>query len=175
MKLDAVLRRFALPGVVVSLYYLLRYRCYISPRAEVEIAPDLRIGPGVRISSYTKVKSGGGQLTIGAHTSITTGCSLSTGARGVEIGEHCLIGPNAVILGSNYQYGDVAKRFDEQEMVSKGVRIGDNVWVGAGAIVLDGSTLGSGVIVTPNSVVSGKIPANTIVQGNPGKVVFERR
>jgi serine O-acetyltransferase len=53
--------------------------------------------------------------------------------------------------------------------------IGNNVWIGAGACILDGATIGSGVIVTPNSVVSAKVADNAIVQGNPSKVIFLRR
>jgi len=175
MTLKVILQRFALPGFIVSLYYFWKYGCLISPRAEVEVGTDLRIGRGVRVGSYTKIKAGDGWLTIGAGTSIGSGCSLSSGKQGVKIGEHCLIGPNVTILGSNYRYDRLDKLFVEQEMIAKGVRIGDNVWVGAGVVILDGSDIGSGSILTPNSVVSGTIQANVVVQGTPGKIIFERR
>jgi acetyltransferase-like isoleucine patch superfamily enzyme len=66
--------------------------------------------------------------------------------------------------------------FREQGTESKGpIRIGNNVWIGVGSVILDNAEIGDGVIVTPNSVVSGRIPANAIVQGNPAKTVFIRR
>jgi virginiamycin A acetyltransferase len=55
------------------------------------------------------------------------------------------------------------------------VRIGNDVWIGSGACVLDGARIGSGVIVAPNSVVSGTIPDQAVVQGNPARVIFTRR
>lgn len=55
------------------------------------------------------------------------------------------------------------------------MRIGRNVLVGAGACILDGAEIGGGVIIAPNSVVTGRIPANAIAKGDPARVVFQRR
>ena len=60
-------------------------------------------------------------------------------------------------------------------MLSKGVHIGRDVWLGTNVCVLDGVTIGSGAIVSPNSVVSMDLPERAIAQGNPAKVVFTRR
>jgi acetyltransferase-like isoleucine patch superfamily enzyme len=56
-----------------------------------------------------------------------------------------------------------------------GVRIGDRVWLGSNCVVLDGADIGDDVIVSAGSVVSGRIPPNTVVLGNPAKVIFTRR
>jgi acetyltransferase-like isoleucine patch superfamily enzyme len=53
--------------------------------------------------------------------------------------------------------------------------VGNNVWIGAGAVILPGAEIADGVIVSPNSVVSGMVAANAIVQGNPAKTIFTRR
>jgi acetyltransferase-like isoleucine patch superfamily enzyme len=63
----------------------------------------------------------------------------------------------------------------EQGSVSKGVRIGHRVWIGANAVVLDGAELGDDCIVSAGSIVSGSIPPRSIVQGNPARVIFTRR
>jgi acetyltransferase-like isoleucine patch superfamily enzyme len=63
----------------------------------------------------------------------------------------------------------------EQGTESKGVRIGDRVWIGANSVVLDGTEIGEDCLVSAGSVVSGRIPPRTIVQGNPAKVIFTRR
>lgn len=174
MKITNVLRRFLMPSVVVTLIYLVKYKCKISPRSEVELKDDLTIGSGTVVSSFTKIKANG-PLNIGANVSIGTSCFISADEGGVTIGEYCMVGSNACIIGNNYEYGDLETPICLQPKTSKGIRIGENVWIGSGCMILDGALIGSGAIITPNTVVSGKIPKNAIVQGNPAKVIFTRR
>jgi acetyltransferase-like isoleucine patch superfamily enzyme len=176
MNLGTLARRFLTPGFVNTLRGYLKYGCMISPRAEVEITANLRIGRKSIVSSFTKIKATDGPFRIGSHVEISNGCVLSSHTRGVEIGDDCLIGPNVSILGNNYRYDLLDVPIRLQEKVSpKGIRIGNNVWIGAGCVILDGADIGSGTILTPNSVVSGRIPENSIAQGNPAKVIFTRR
>jgi acetyltransferase-like isoleucine patch superfamily enzyme len=57
----------------------------------------------------------------------------------------------------------------DQEITSKGTRIGNNVWIGAGAVILDGADIGDDCVVGANSLVSRRFPAGSILQGNPAK------
>ncbi len=175
MRLGKILRRF-MPGFLVTLHGYLKYGCMISPKAEVEITSNLTIGRRSIVSSFTKVKSSDGPLKIGSHVEISNGCVISSYTAGTYIGNDVLVGPNVSIIGNNYRYDqlDVPIRLQEK-FSTRGIRIGDNVWLGSGCVVLDGADIGSGSILTPNTVVSGKIPPNSIVQGNPGKVIFTRR
>ena len=59
--------------------------------------------------------------------------------------------------------------------MSKPTRIGHRVWIGSNCVVLAGSEIGDNVIVSAGSVVSGRVPPNSIVLGNPAKVIFTRR
>jgi acetyltransferase-like isoleucine patch superfamily enzyme len=170
-----MIRRFLLPPFLVSLYAWLRYGCRVSPRAEVEWSANLRVGSGVNISSFCKIKCADGPLTIGEGTQIAPGCFITAHPGGLTIGRDCLIGPNATIAANSYRYDDLDVPIRLQQQVSAGIRIGDNVWIAAGCVVLDGAEIGSGTIVTPNSVVSGRVPANSVLQGNPAKVIFTRR
>ena len=86
-----------------------------------------------------------------------------------------MISSNVSIIGNNYRYDDLEKPICQQERTSNGIRIDRNVWIGAGAVILDGAEIGEGCIVTPGSVVSGSVPPNQILQGNPAQVIFERR
>lgn len=176
MRAGVALRRFLLPRSWITLHAWLRFRCRVSPRAEVELSPLLTLGRGSSIGSFTKVKASDGPLTIGSNVDIATGCFLSSHRAGVTIGDDCLIGPNVSIVGNNYRYDDLETPIRRQEKVSdQGIRIGANVWIGAGCVILEGAEIGSGAILAPNSVVSSRIPENSIVQGNPGKVIFTRR
>jgi acetyltransferase-like isoleucine patch superfamily enzyme len=176
MKLGTLARRFLMPGFVVTLWGYLKYGCLISPKAEVEITSHLKIGRKSVIGSFTKIKATDGPLTIGRNVEIATGCVITSYTSGTEIGDDCLIGPNVSILGNNYRYDRLDIPIRLQEKVSpKGIRIGNDVWIGAGCVLLDGADIGAGSILAPNSVVSSQIPENSIVQGNPGKVIFTRR
>ncbi len=176
MKIGTLVRRFLTPGFVVTLRAYLRYRALVSPRAEVEITPHLALGRGSVVSSFTKIKATDGPLRIGRNVEIAVGCMVSSYSAGVEIGDDCLVGPNVSIVGNNYRYDDLETPIRLQDkMSSQGIRVGANVWIGAGCCLLDGADVGSGSILTPNTVVAGRIPPNSIVQGNPGKVIFTRR
>lgn len=175
MRAGVAVRRFLLPRSFVTLYYMAKCRAFVSPHAEVEMSPLLTLGRGSSISSFAKVKVSEGPVRIGARTDIGSGCFIGGHAAGIEIGDDCLISPNASVIGVNYRYDRLDLTFREQGVVSQPTRLGNNVWVGAGAVVLSGAQIGDGVIINANAVVSGKIPDNAIVQGNPGKVVFTRR
>jgi acetyltransferase-like isoleucine patch superfamily enzyme len=175
MKITKIARRFLIPAALVSVRYYFKYGCFISTKAEVELSPNLKIGPRTAIGSFAKIKSSEGPLHIGADVTIATGCAISSGKSGIIIGDDCLIASNACIFANNHRFDRLDVPIRLQENTSKGIRIGDNVWIGVGACILDGSMIGNGSIITPNSVVGTKIPDNSIVQGNPGKVIFTRR
>lgn len=176
MNIGTVVRRFLLPRILITLWGYLKYGCLISPKAEVEITRHLSIGRGSIIGSFTKIKATDGPLRIGRNVEIANGCTITSFAAGTVIGDDCLIGPNCSIVGNNYRYDRLDVPIRLQEKVSaKGIHIANNVWIGAGCVILDGADVGPGSILTPNSVVSGHIPENSIVQGNPAKVIFTRR
>lgn len=174
MKNYQLIIRILTPAFVQCLILWVRYRCFVSPKAEVD-SENLVIGRGSRISSFVKLKSKYGPFTIGRNVDIATGCFLSSHTGGLEIGDDVMVGPNSTILSNDYKYSDLSVPISQQGHTSKGCRIGSNVFIGAGTVVLDGSDIGSGSIISANSVISGRIPENSIVSGNPAKLVFTRR
>lgn len=175
MNIATVVRRFLLPRFAVTVLYGIRYKCFVSPRAEVEYTGNIKIGRHTRISSFTKIMATDGPLEIGKKVSISAGVAISTCNAGIVIGDRVLVSPNVAIIGGNYQYDRIDLPLYEQGRTSKGIRIGNNVWIGSNCAILDGAQIGDDVIVAPSSVVSTEVPKNCIVQGNPAKVVFERR
>lgn len=168
-SIGAVLRRFAVPRIFVTLYYLSKFGAKISPHAEVELSSNLSFGKGCRVSSFSKFKCSEGPLQIGSRCGFGTGCFVSSGASGLVIGDNLVCGPNVVIMASSYNYGKRGMHLHDQGQQSKGTRIGNNVWIGAGAIILDGADIGDDSIVTAGSVVSRKFPAGSQLVGNPAK------
>ena len=176
MKLGKIIRRFLVPSPIITIYYFLKYGAKISPKAEVELSDLLKIGKNTEVGSFAKIKASDGTLNIGKNVVIATGCFIVSHEKGLEIGDYSMVGPNTAIMANGYRYDRLDTSIKEQGAISnKGVIIADNVWIGANCSILDGANIGSGTIVSPNSVVSGKIPENSIVMGNPGKVIFKRR
>lgn len=176
MKVSKLIRRFLIPSFVVSLICYVRSRALVSPRAEVELSPRLKIGPKTQVSSYTKIKvTEDGPLHIGARCSIAPGCFIGSGRAGTRIGDDCLIGANCTIVSSSYRQTELDVPFAQQGHESKGTHIGNNVLVGSNCVIVDGAHIGNNVVVSAQSLVSGKIPDNSVVQGNPAKVIFTRR
>jgi acetyltransferase-like isoleucine patch superfamily enzyme len=170
-----VLRRFLVPPIVTTLVCWIRYGAKVSHRAEVELNSNLKLGAGVVIGSFTKLKCASGVLELGQNVDIANSCFIAAHEGGIRIGRDTLIGPSVSILSANLEIGDIDVPIRLQGHSSRGVTIGENVWIGAGCAVLDGADIGSGCVISANAVVSGRIPPNSVVAGNPAKVVFTRR
>jgi UDP-3-O-[3-hydroxymyristoyl] glucosamine N-acyltransferase len=173
-KIGLLLRRFLIPSFAVSLYAYVKMRATISPRAEVELSPHLQLGRGTRISSFTKIKVTNGPLVTGEQCGFGTGCFVDPGTAGIRMGDHVICGPNVAMIATNYRYSSASTLFEEQGLSSKGITIGRNVWIGANSVILDGSAIGDNSIVVANSLVNRRFPPNSIIQGNPAKVIAQR-
>lgn len=173
-RVGILIRRFLVPSLFVSLYAYLRSRVSISPRAEVELSPNLRLGRGTTVGSFTKIKTTDGPVVTGVRCTFGTGCFVDPGRGGITIGDHSLIGPNVAIVAVNYSYDDPAKPLQDQGVTSTGISIGRNVWIGANSTLVDGAAVGDNSIVVANSLVNKVFPADSIIQGNPARVVFSR-
>jgi acetyltransferase-like isoleucine patch superfamily enzyme len=162
------------PGWIVSLSYLRKFGAKVSPRAEVDLSENVSMGKGCVVGSFTKLKASDGSVKMGDRCGIATNCFIAGGPEGIEIGDNFVCGPNVVITASNYVHAEIGVHLEDQGITSKGVRIGNNVWIGAGSIILDGSVLGDNCIVVAGSLVNRRYPANSIIQGNPAKIMMKR-
>ena len=170
-RLFTALRRIGTPGILVTLYYLVRYGAKISPKAEVELSKNLIFGSDCTVSSFTKIKASAGPLKIGSRCGFGTGCFLSSGEGELIIGNNLVCGPNVVIMATSYRFDKLGVHLHDQKQTSKGTKIGNNVWIGAGVVILDGSDIGDDCVIVANSLVSRRYPAGSILQGNPAKAM----
>jgi len=103
---------------------------------------------------------------IGKNVFINTDCSfLDIG--GITIEDDVLIGPKVSIITEGHP-ANPAKR---KSLIVKQIVIKRNVWIGAGAIILPGVTVGENAVVAAGAVVNKDVPANTVVAGVPAKVI----
>lgn len=90
----------------------------------------------------------------------------------LEIGKYCKITRDVHILTHDYSRSVLRLKYKEILNSSKVTKIGDNVFIGIKSIILPGSNIGENVIIGAGSVVSGKIPSNVVIGGNPAKVIM---
>jgi acetyltransferase-like isoleucine patch superfamily enzyme len=91
----------------------------------------------------------------------------------IEVGRNCMIGPHCYITDHDHGHAPGCL-VSEQPLVSESVRIGDNVWIGAGAIVLKGVTIGSEAVIGAAAVVTGDVPAGAKFVGVPARQIAAR-
>jgi maltose O-acetyltransferase len=110
----------------------------------------------------------GQRLTIGARTFVNFGL-VALDVAPITIGDDCQLGPNVQLLTA-YHPTEPEPRRAKLEAAAP-ITIGDNVWLGGGAIVLPGVTIGDDSVIGAGSVVTKDVPAGVLAVGNPARVV----
>ncbi|MET9459385.1 acyltransferase [Streptomyces canus] len=142
-------------------------RCYVAESAAV--FPDrLRLGDDSYIAAHAYVT---GELDTGSH------CTLNpfTTVRGnVVLGHGVRIGAHTSLLGFNHSMAPDRPVF-RQPLSSRGIRVGDDVWIGSHVIVVDGVTIGDHCVIGAGAVVTRSLSAWSVAAGNPARVLRDRR
>lgn len=142
--------------------------CFVSPQAIV-LPDQLALGDRSYIAGGAIVRST--RLVTGSDCSINSYSILSgdiTMGNGVRIASH------ASLYGFNHGYAVTDVPVFRQPLTVKGIVIGDDVWIGANAVILDGVRIGSHSIVAAGAIVTRDVPAYSIVGGNPAKLIRSR-
>jgi acetyltransferase-like isoleucine patch superfamily enzyme len=111
--------------------------------------------------------TGGVDISVGRNVFINQNCTFYD-LGGLDIADDVMIGPNVSIITSGHPIEPSRRR---SGVVAKPVVIGRNVWIAAGAIIIGGVTVGENSVVAAGSVVTRDVPPNTLVAGNPARVI----
>jgi acetyltransferase-like isoleucine patch superfamily enzyme len=133
----------------------------------------IRFGRFVWIGDGTKIRCHEGVVEIGDKTVFGQECTISAYQR-ISFGEQCVIADRAMFIDFDHGVVDVEQPIRRQGIYKRDVVIGSNVWIGYGACVLRGVTVGDNAIIGTNSVVTRDVPANAVVGGVPAKVLRMR-
>jgi acetyltransferase-like isoleucine patch superfamily enzyme len=147
--------------------------CFVAPSAKIFAEPgrEIRIGAGSAIAAMTFMH---GPITLGRNVSINARASLDGGSAGIVVGDDTRIATSAVIYA--FDHGIAPDRpIREQSVRSKGIRIGQDVWIGANAGITDGVTIGDHAVIGMGAVVTHDVPEWAIVGGVPARVIGSRK
>ena len=120
------------------------------------------------VESYCCINNAVGDVTIGDYTRIGIHCTV---IGPVCIGNNVNLAQGITVTALNHNFEDTSRRIDEQGISTKPVVIGDDVWIGANAVILPGVTIGRHVVVAAGAVVTKDVPDYSLVAGIPAKVI----
>jgi len=125
------------------------------------IGPETYIRPPLRVDY-------GSRLRIGARTFANFGL-VALDVADITIGDDVQIGTNVQLITPTHPVDPSLRR--QKWEAAKPIAIGDNVWLGSGAIVLPGVTIGENTVVGAGAVVTRDLPADVVAVGNPARVI----
>lgn len=148
-------------------------RCFIAPEAKLFAEPgrliDIAEGSFVAADSVLH-----GPISMGSKVSINHHCSLDGGRHGITIGDNCRLAPYCTLYAFNHGMS-LDKPIHEQAVNSKGIELGNDVWLGARVGIVDGVRIGNHAVVGMGSLVSKDVPDYAIMAGNPARLIGDRR
>jgi acetyltransferase-like isoleucine patch superfamily enzyme len=169
----------------------------IENRVRLRFTDNIRLGHGVYLDQDTYLHACPNGIEIGSNTIIMHGAVLHVynfrnlphsginighdslvgeytvirGQGGVHIGNRVYTSPFSQIIAVNHVFDDPEQPFIDQGITAEGITIGDDVWVGSGAIITDGVHIGKGAVVAAGAVVTQDVPPHTIVGGVPAQLI----
>ena len=175
-------RRYAL--LLLRLAWLkLRFRgrlqtdgiAFVCPGVQFEIGRGARVvlGRWSWLGHGCKVRAHEGEVLIGAKSVLGQECTISA-YQHVSIGRECIVADRVMLIDFDHGVVEVERPIRVQGIYKRDVRVGSNVWIGYGAQILRGVTIGDNAIIGASSVVTRDVPANAVVAGAPARIIRMR-
>ena len=148
---------------------------FLGKGLELKIEPrgKIRFGRFVWVGDGTKIRCHEGVVEIGAKTVMGQECTISA-YQHVRIGEECVIADRAMFIDFDHGVVEVERPIRLQGIYKRDVEVGNNVWIGYGACILRGVSVGDNAVIGTNTVVTKDVPANAVVAGIPARIIRMR-
>lgn len=165
----------------------------LSRQCRIIIGKRLSVSVDCEVKQATEIKiKEHGELCVDGHVTILNGCYLYVGenakmkigegtfinsntrlscSESIEIGKDCALAFNVTLIDSDFH--QISYNGFPTKEITKKIKIGDNVWIGAGTIVTKGVTIGNNSVISAGTVVNKDVPANALVSGNPMQIIKE--
>lgn len=136
---------------------------------------SIEIGEGTLIMPYAKLVAGfNGKIKIGRGCTVHSFNVLYGFTGGLTVGDNVRTGVNVNMISANHSFEDPTLSPNDQGGTSEGIVIRDNVWIGAGVIIVDGVEIGESAVLGAGAVVTKSMPANSVCVGVPARAVRQR-
>lgn len=148
---------------------ILGQNCFIAENSAIFAEPGrtITIGANSHIGADTFLH---GPITIGAEVGINHNTSIDGGSIGVTIGNRTRIAHHCSFYAFNHGM-KITRDIKDQPVSSRGITIGEDVWIGAHCIITDGVTIGDHAVIGANSTVTKDVPPATVVAGSPARFI----
>lgn len=173
-RTTSTLQRYFIPRFVISFYYYWQYKCLISTQSRVQLSNRISFGRGTVVKPFAVIQTQAGKVSIGDDCAVSSFDHITTGVEDVIIGDHVRIATNVTIMGGSRNFKKKEVLIVDQGSYHMGVKIGDDVLIGTGAIIMPGCDIGEGAVIGAMSLINDDIPPYAIVAGVPAKVIGER-
>ncbi len=149
---------------------------FVCPGVKFEIArgATVTLGRWSWLGHGCKVRAHEGHIWIGAKSVLGQECTLSA-YQHISIGRECIIADRVMMIDFDHGMVEVERPIREQGIYKRDVNVGHNVWIGYGACILRGVTVGSNSVIGTNAVVPCDVPENAVVGGVPAKLIRMRK
>jgi acetyltransferase-like isoleucine patch superfamily enzyme len=148
---------------------------FIGPRCRLEVGKGavIELGRWSWVGHGCKIRCHEGRVSLGAKSVMGQECTISA-YQHVSIGRECVIADRVMLIDFDHGSVEVDRPIRLQGIYKRDVRVGHNVWIGYGACILRGVTVGDNAIIGTNAVVTRDVPENAVVGGVPAKVLRMR-
>jgi len=149
--------------------------CFVGPGVTLEIGRGavLSLGRWSWIGHGCKLRVHEGRVEVGAKTVLGQECTISA-FQHVSIGRECIVADRVMLIDFDHGAAEVERPVRLQGIYKRDVSVGNNVWIGYGACVLRGVTVGDNAVLGTSAVVTDDVPANAVVGGVPARVLRMR-
>ncbi len=149
--------------------------CFVCSDVKFEIGRGARVelGRWSWLGDGCKIRAHEGVVSIGAKSVLGQECTLSC-YQHIAIGRECIIADRTMMIDFDHSIADVERPIREQGIYKRDVSVGHNVWIGYGACILRGVTVGDNAVIGTSAVVTSDVPEDAIVGGAPARVLRMR-
>jgi acetyltransferase-like isoleucine patch superfamily enzyme len=149
--------------------------CFVCPGVKFEIGrgASVTLGRWSWIGHRCKIRAHEGEVSIGAKSVLGQECTISA-YQHVAIGRECIIADRVMMIDFDHGMVEVERPIRAQGIYTRDVDVGHNVWIGYGACLLRGVTVGHNSVIGTSSVVTTDVPDNAVVGGTPARVIRMR-
>ncbi len=136
----------------------------------------IRFGNNVRIGAFSRIITSTSFNKIGSHINIGNNVGVGEfaylgGGGGLDIGNDCIIGQYFSCHPENHIFQNPDQLIRLQGVSRKGIKIGNNCWIGAKVTILDGVEIGDNCVIAAGAVVTKSMPNNSVIGGVPAKII----